>query len=83
MQILPSTILWKDGTSTKVWLSLQDTQTLVQAFLGRSTDILNIQDHPNGKDARYFIHIDMACVKAVFEGFHTRCDFSVAVGDNT
>ena len=55
--MIPSTIYWVDGTETVVYLSQTDTQKLVETFLNGTADIVNVENHPNGKYQKFFFHI--------------------------
>lgn len=66
---IPSTIYWNDGTQLEVWLSQNDSKTLVEAFIQGSTSIVNVASHPGGKDKSFFLHIDVQCIKAIWEGY--------------
>jgi len=67
--MIPSTIYWNDGTETVVYLSTADTQKLVETFINGTADIVNVENHPNGKDMKFFLHIKIEDIKAILEGY--------------
>lgn len=67
--MIPSTIYWVDGTETVVYLSQTDTQKLVETFLNGTADIVNVENHPEGKYQKFFFHIRIESIKSILEGF--------------
>lgn len=77
--LIPSTIFWKNGITLDVWLSLSDTQNLVQKFIQKSTEIVNVAYHPNADKQSFFLHIDVQSIQAILEGDQSQPKMSVDV----
>lgn len=69
MQLIPSTILWKGNLSYDIYLTADDTRKLVEAFINGTSDVVNVQMHPDGGPACFFMHIDVQQIKAIIEGY--------------
>jgi len=58
---------------------LSDTQTLVEQFIRKSTEIVNVANHPNGGTQSFFIHIDVQSIQLISEGCFSQSKLSVDV----